>query len=102
MKWLSSLRDAVMANLVVAGVAAVVGAVLSAVLGPLLFGQDYKERIAALEARLSQPTVINNVYVGSKNATELTGDVTEIRRLTLAEYNALPTKNDTTLYLIVE
>ncbi len=33
-----------------------------AMLGTLLFGRRYKQRIAKLEAKLQQPTVVNNFY----------------------------------------
>lgn len=102
MKSLESLLEAVLANVVASLVLVVVVAIVGAVLGQVVFGRNYKQRIAALEARLSQPTVVNNVYTGNKSATEITGDVTEIRALTQAEYDALPKKNQTTLYLIVD
>ena len=101
-KWLMSLRDAVMANVLASMLVLVVGGIAGAFLKPLIFGQEYEKRIAALEARLSQPTVINNIYTGENRATNWTGDVTEIRTLTQAEYDAISTKRETTLYIIVD
>ena len=92
--------DAITANVAATLVILVTGGIVGALLGTLVFGKDYKRRIAALEARLSQPIVINNVISGGKSATELAGDVSEIRTLTQAEYDALAIKNETTLYLI--
>ena len=99
MEWIQSILDGVMANVAASLVLLVVGGMAGA-LGLLVFGLNYKQRIDALEARPSQPSVINHVHVGDSSAMALTGDVTEIRCLTQAEYDALATKGDKTLYLI--
>ena len=102
MEWVKSILDAVMANIAASLVLVVLAGIAGAVLGTLLFGQNYKQRIAALESRISQPMIVNNVFAGNRSATELSGAVTEIRVLTQAEYDALARKNETTLYLIVD
>ena len=114
MEWLVDMLGAVAAQIVAGLVLLLLGGTLGAVLGPLVFGRNYKQRIVnleqkisaleqrliALEARVSQPIVINNVISGNERARNWTGDVTEIRTLTQAEYDALATKSETTLYLI--
>ena len=42
------------------------------------------------------------VYMRTPSATNIAGDVTEIRTLTQAEYDAIAKKGDTTLYLIMD
>ena len=90
-----------MANVAASLVLLVVGGMAGA-LGLLVFGRNYKQRIGALETRLSHPSVINHVHVGDSSAVPLTGDVTEIRCLTQAEYDAIATKRDKTLYFIIK
>ena len=89
-----------MANVAASLVLLVVGGMVGT-LGLLVFGRNYKQRINALEARLSQPSVTNHFHVGESSAMPLTGDVTEIRCLTQAEYDAIATKKEKTLYFII-
>ena len=66
------------------------------------FGQRYRELKVDVEAlkKDSGTTVIhNNVTVSSGPLDR--GNVDEIRALTQAEYDALPVKNEKTLYVIV-
>lgn len=99
MVWLESILNTIIAGGIASVVLAGVNAIVGAVLGPLLFGRNYKQRIAALETHHSQPVV--NVFAGEERSTGVTGDISEIRTLTQAEYDALANKNKTTLYLIV-
>ena len=105
MDWLESIRDAVIANLATTLVLTVVGGIVLGILGALKFGPNYKQRIASLEARPSQPIEINNInniYTGERSAPNIMGDVTEIKTLTQAQYDAISNKSDSTLYLIVD
>lgn len=145
MEWIQSIWDAVIADLVVSSIVALVFLFAGAVFNALVSGRKFKQQIADLEERLSQPITTNNVtniyqgdksvYQGDKSvyqalnavhteatgflqedrvqedevvymrkpsATNIVGDVTEIRTLTQAEYDAIAKKGDTTLYLIVD
>ena len=134
---LQSILDEIVANIVIYVAVLLVGALLG-VLGTLMFGKNYKKRIAALEARSSPHTggsttiFKKNIFIGDRSVTEIAGNVynlrvagdpwdargddddaseaesdstlrvTDIQALTQAEYDALPTKNETTLYLTVD
>ena len=83
-------------------VVAVVFMLVGLVVGPLLFGRDYKQRIANLEAQMDQPIIVNNVYAGANNSVDWAGDITMIRTLTQTEYDALDAKSNSTLYVILD
>ena len=70
------------------------------------FGWRYKEmkrRVAALETAASEhrSTTVIHGNVNIVNDPPDIGDVNKIITMTQAEYDALPAKNEKTLYLIV-
>ncbi len=70
-------------------------------LGAFIFGRDYKDRIKRLEQqRGSVVSQVTNIYQGP--AHQPLGDIKEIKVMSQSEYDALPIKDDKTLYIIVE
>ena len=65
-----------------------------------LDNKDMKRRVETLEAREATTVIHNHVPVtGDPPAL---GDVNKIKVMTQAEYDALPVKNEKTLYLVRE